>query len=77
MLQQSDRKQRPAQRLYDLKAAALYLGRPVSGVRGLIWSGQLPVIRSGRGGKQFVDVLDMDAYIEQNKACELAGVGRL
>ena len=64
----SDSQKRPAQRLYDLKAAALYLGRPVWGVRELIWSGELPVIKSGRGGKQYIDVLDMDAFIDRNKA---------
>ena len=70
-------RQRPAQRLYDLKAAARYLGRPVSGIRELIWSGQLPVVRSGKGGKMFVDVFDMDHFVEANKVRELEGVGQL
>ena len=60
--------QRPKQRLYSVKDAAEYLGRTVWGVRELIWSHELPVIKSGRGGKQYIDVLDMDAYIEKNKA---------
>ncbi len=58
----------PRQRLYDMKAAAFYLGRTVWGVRELVWAGELPVIRSGRGGKQYIDVCDMDTWIEKNKA---------
>ena len=55
----------PRQRLYDLKSAAVYLGRPVYSVRELVWSGKLPVIQDGR--KQYVDVFDMNDYIERNK----------
>ena len=52
-------------RLYDLKSAAEYLGRPVWGVRELIWAGKLPVVRDGK--KQYVDLYDMDNYIARNK----------
>jgi len=52
-------------RLYDLKEAAHYLGRPVFSVRGLIWKGALPYVKEGR--RQYLDVYDMDRYIEQNK----------
>ena len=55
----------PAKRLYDLKAAAEYLGRPVWGMRELIWAGKMPVVRDGK--KQYVDLHDMDQYIERNK----------
>ncbi len=55
----------PAKRLYDLKSAAGYLGRPVWGVRESIWAGKLPVVRDGK--KQYVDLYDMDNYIERNK----------
>jgi hypothetical protein len=51
-------------RLLDLKASALYLGRPVSSVRQLIWKG-LPFIQEGR--KMYCDVLDLNTYIEQVK----------
>ena len=53
------------QRLYDLKASAQYLGRPVWGVRELIWAGKLPYIQEGR--KQYIDIVDLDQYIERNK----------
>ena len=62
------REQRPKQRLYSVKDAAVYLGRTAWGVRELIWSGELPVLQSGRGNKQYIDVLDMDDYIDKNKA---------
>ena len=52
-------------RLFDLKEAATYLGRPVFSVRGLIWKGALPVIKDGR--KLYLDIVDMDGYIERNK----------
>lgn len=52
-------------RLYDLKEAAIYLGRPVFSVRGLIWKGALPYVKEGR--RQYLDVNDMDRYIERNK----------
>ncbi len=61
-------KQRPMQRLYFVNDAAVYLGRTEWGVRELIWSHELPVIKSGRGGKQYIDVNDIDAYIDRNKA---------
>ena len=52
-------------RLYDLKEAATYLGRPVFSVRGLIWNGALPVIKDGR--KLYLDIVDMNNYIERCK----------
>jgi len=55
----------PRQRLFDLKQASQYLGRSVWGVRELIWAGKLPVIQDGR--KMYVDLFDMDRYIEIEK----------
>lgn len=55
----------PVQRLYDLKQAAQYLGRPVWGVRELIWAGKLPVVRSGR--KMYLDIQDMNKFVEREK----------
>ena len=52
-------------RLFDLKEAAIYLGRPVFSVRTLIWNGALPCVKDGR--KQYLDIYDMEKYIEQNK----------
>ena len=52
-------------RLYTLKEAGVYLGRSEYSVRSLIWSGGLPVVKHGK--KQWVDLKDMDTYIERNK----------
>jgi len=59
-------------RLYDLKEAAAYLGRPVFSVRTLIWKGALPCVKDGR--KLYLDVFDMDKYIEQNKEFSFRGM---
>ena len=55
----------PSKRLYDLKSAAEYLGRTVWGVRELVWKGALPVVKDSR--KQYIDLYDLDRFIEQNK----------
>lgn len=52
-------------RLYTLKESSFYLGRGLHGVRDLVWSGQLPVIQTGR--KMFVDVQDLEAFVSKNK----------
>jgi excisionase family DNA binding protein len=55
-------------RLLTLKEAAIYLGRSVWGIRELIWAGELPVVKgAGRGTKQYIDVNDLDAYVNRNK----------
>lgn len=54
-------------RLYTLKEAAQYLGRTVWGVRELVWSGIIPVVRNQRGRKIFLDILDLEKYVSQNK----------
>lgn len=54
-----------SKRLFTLKEASQYLGRPVSGVRTLIWNGRLPYIQEGR--KQYVDLRDLDSYIDKAK----------
>ena len=52
-------------RLYDLKEASVYLGRPIFSVRTLIWNGALPVIKDGR--KLYLDIFDLNEYVEKNK----------
>jgi hypothetical protein len=53
-------------RLYTLPEAGHYLGRTVWSMRELIWAGKLPVVRSGK--RIFLDVHDLDSYIEKNKS---------
>ncbi len=52
-------------RLYSIKEAAIYLGRTVWAVRGMIWAGKIPCIRDGR--RLMIDITDMDIWIEKNK----------
>ncbi len=52
-------------RLYDLKEASIYLGRPDFSVRGLIWKGALPIVKDGR--KLYVDLYDLNEYVERHK----------
>ena len=70
MSRSTDSKQALAKRLYTIKEAAEYLGRTITGMRELVWKRELPVIQSGRGGKQYIDVHDLDNWIEKNKSYE-------
>lgn len=54
-------------RLFTLQEAAEYLGRPVFSVRGLIWKGSLPVVKEEGSKKQYVDIQDMNDFIQKNK----------
>jgi excisionase family DNA binding protein len=54
-------------RLFTLKEAAQYLGRSVWGMRELIWAGKIPVVR-GEGRKIFLDIVDLNRFIEVNKS---------
>jgi excisionase family DNA binding protein len=55
-------------RLYTLKEAAVYLGRSEWGMRDLVWSGRIPVVRNEGGRKLFFDLRDLDAFIEKSKS---------
>jgi hypothetical protein len=55
-------------RLFTLKEGAEYLGRTVWGVRELIWSQVIPVVKQGGCRKIYLDINDLDAFIEKNKA---------
>jgi len=61
----------PRKRLYTLREAGEYLGRPTWGMRELIWSGKIPVVQDGRKGKMYVDINDLDAYIDHLKKTEV------
>ena len=55
-------------RLYTLKEAAQYLGRSTWSMRELIWAGVIPIVRGNGNRKIFIDVKDIDQYIERNKS---------
>jgi hypothetical protein len=54
-------------RLLPLKQAAEYLGLTVWALRERIWAGALPVVQFPGGRKQYLDVRDLDGFIETNK----------
>jgi len=54
-------------RLYTLKEAAAYLGTSVWRMRELIWQGSIPAVTLAGGRKIYVDIKDLDAFIEKNK----------
>lgn len=54
-------------RLLPLKKAANYIGLTVWALRERIWAGDIPVVRFPGGRKQFIDVKDIEAFIERNK----------
>lgn len=55
-------------RLYTLKEAAAYLGRSEWGMRELIWAGMIPVVKQRAARKIFLDINDLDRFVETNKA---------
>ena len=63
----TEKKFQITQRLYTLAQAAQYLGRSVYSMRGLIWAGRIPVLQHRPRGKQYVDVRDLDHFIETEK----------
>jgi len=54
-------------RLLPLKLAANYMGLTVWGLRERIWAGQIPVITFPGGRKQYIDSMDIETFIQNNK----------
>jgi len=54
-------------RLLPLKEAAQWLGLTVWAMRERIWAGQIPVVQFPGGRKQYVDIKDLETFIERNK----------
>ena len=55
-------------RLYTLKEGAAYLGRSEWGMRELIWAGTIPVVKPQATRKIFLDINDLDRFVEANKS---------
>jgi predicted DNA-binding transcriptional regulator AlpA len=55
------------QRLLSLKNAAIYLDRSEDSLRELIYSGAFPIIQLGERSKMWVDVGDLDRWIDSQK----------
>lgn len=54
-------------RLLSLKEAAKWLGLTTWAMRERIWAGQIPVVRFPGGRKMYVDVQDLEGFIQNNK----------
>lgn len=52
-------------RLYSIQEASIFFGRSVWSVREMLWAGKLPYIKDGK--RIFIDIYDMERWIEQNK----------
>ena len=57
-------------RLYSIVESSAYLGISKRSVYSLIWSGSLPTVRIGAGGKHLIDINDLDKLINQSKSVE-------
>ena len=58
---------KPIRRLLTIKEAAEYLGRSVDSMRELLYSREMKCIQKGKG-KIWVDIRDLDAWIDSNKS---------
>ena len=58
-------------RLYTLRQAAEYLGRSDWSMRELIWAGKIQVVRQEGARKIFVDIEDLNNFIDRNKSTYL------
>lgn len=56
-----------SRRLLTLQEGAVYLGRSPWSMRNLIWKGLVPIVREPGGNKQWIDIRDLDNFIERNK----------
>jgi len=54
-------------RLLTIKKAAQYLGLTTWAMRERVWAGQIPVVRFPGGRKMYIDVRDLEGFIERNK----------
>ena len=54
-------------RLYTIKEAGHYLGRTDWGIRDLIHKGVLPFITEDGSKKWFIDVRDLDEFVDSRK----------
>jgi len=57
----------PLPRLLTIKKASTYMGLTIWALRERIWQGLIPVVTFPGGRKQYIDVRDIDYFIEKNK----------
>ena len=54
-------------RLLSLRQAARYLGRGEDSLRELVYSRAFPVVQLGQKSKLWLDIKDLDIWIDENK----------
>jgi hypothetical protein len=54
-------------RLLPLKKAAEVLGLTTWAMRSRIWSGDIPMVRFPGGGRRYIDIRNIEQFIERNK----------
>lgn len=54
-------------RLFTIFETARYLGRGTDSVREMIWTKEFRVVQKGERGKIYLDIKDLDAWIDKNK----------
>lgn len=54
-------------RLFSVEEASVYLGKGTDAVRQMIYSRQIKVVQRGERGKVYIDRLDLDSWIENEK----------
>ena len=54
-------------RLLPLREAAKWLGLTTWAMRERIWAGDIRVVRFPGGRKQFIDVQDLESFVQRNK----------
>ncbi len=59
--------QYPFPRLLTIKEGAKYIGLTTWALRERIWQGLIPVVTFPGGRKQYIDIRDIDHFIEKNK----------
>ena len=59
--------QNPEPRLFTLRESARYLGRSEVSMRTLVYKGVFPVIQEGERSKIWLDVNDLDEWIDNKK----------
>jgi len=57
----------PGPRLLTLKKAAEFLGLTTWAMRERVWAGDIPVVRFPGGRKIYIDIRDIERFIERNK----------
>ena len=56
-------------RLLTIRESARYLGRSEVSMRTLVYKGVFPVIQEGERSKIWLDVNDLDEWIDNKKRC--------